>query len=174
MSAAAHKGQKKRSKWHIVLQILIAFVIIHYYPDVKKALFPDQMTRLEKLLRHSNTGDCNFTVERRDQLTILLTLKQKAASPITTEIYRDVVRELEPSSDSRIFFAHSINDNAEGVTYLTRTLIEADPDLKKVRRLEVSVCDRIKDQTGQVPYDGHEPIYECEVPIQKAVCLATE
>jgi len=51
-------------------------------------------------------------------------------------------------------------------------LIETDKELKRVKHLEVTVCDRIKDQTGQVRYNGHEPVYECEVPIQEIKCTA--
>ena len=32
--------------------------------------------------------------------------------------------------DSRVFLAHSTNEDAQEVAYLTRTKIEADPDLK--------------------------------------------
>lgn len=94
---------------------------------------------------------------------------------ITTEIYRDVIRELKPSGDSRVFFSYSINDDAQGIAYLTRTKIEADAGLRKVRRLEVRVCGRLADQHADVTrFDGYEPVYECEVPEQEAVCLATK
>ncbi len=153
---------------------LIIVVVAYVVPSIKDALFPDQMTQLEKMLRRSVFAGCSFKVERRDRLTLIATVEFPGRAPITTQIYRDVVHELKPSDGKRIFFAHSINDNADGVTYLTRTLIEADKDLKHVRRLEVSVCGRIKNQTGQVSYKDHEPIYECDGPIRKAVCLAAE
>ena len=171
MTAPDKKALNIKQIWGFVWRFLIALCIIYFYPDLKHALFPDQMTRLEKMLRRSAINGCKLEVKRRDERLILLTVGIDTKSPFTTEIYKGVVRELETTGKSRFFFAHSINDNADGVTYLTRTLIEADADLKQVRRLEVSVCDRIKDQTGEVRYKDHEPIYECDVPIKKAVCL---
>jgi hypothetical protein len=173
MSAPVNKGLNIKSIWRFVSHFLIFLLIIHFYPDLKKAIFPDQMTRLEQMLRRSTMNRYHLAIDRKDERKIILTVFSGGQS-LTTEIYKGALRELEPSGDSRIFFAHSINDNADGVTYLTRTLIEADPDLNRVRRLEVTVCDRIKDQTGPVKYDGHEPIYACEVPLQQVVCLAAE
>lgn len=169
---ATEKNVVKKSLLRRTIELLLILVFVAYVvPGVKHALFPDQMTRLEKMLRRSAINGCKLEVKRRDERLILLTVGIDTKSPFTTEIYKGVVRELETTGKSRFFFAHSINDNADGVTYLTRTLIEADADLKQVRRLEVSVCDRIKDQTGEVRYKDHEPIYECDVPIKKAVCL---
>jgi hypothetical protein len=165
-------GKKNPIRWLIELLIVVT-VAAYAAPTIKHALFPDQMTRLEKMLRQSTMAGYNLAVDRKHEREIILTVYNGAQS-ITTEIYKGVVSELEPEGDSRIFFTHAINRNADGVFYLSRTRIEADPDLKKVRLLEMTVCDRIKDQTGRVPYDGHEPIYECEMPIQKVVCLSME
>ncbi len=164
--------KKNPIRWVVELLLILTFVG-YVVPDVKHAFFPNQMTRLEKMLRQSTMDGYHLAVDRQSESKIILTVFTGARS-ITTEIYRDVIRELEPTGDSRIFFTHAINRNADGVFYLSRTRIEADADLKQVRRLEVSVCDRIKSQDGRVRYDGHEPIYECEVPVQEIICLATE
>jgi hypothetical protein len=132
------------------------------------------MTRLENLLRRSVLSQCALKVERRDEFTILLTLERNGAPHITTEIYKGVVHEIEPIDGNRTFFAHSINRNADKIFYLTRTLIEADTDLKQLRRLEVSFCGRIKNQKGDVRYKDHEPIYECDIPELKAVCFCAD
>ncbi|MGD9366988.1 MAG: hypothetical protein PVH87_14920 [Desulfobacteraceae bacterium] len=122
------------------------------------------------MLRRSSMEGYHLAIDRKSESKIILTAYNGGRS-ITTEIYRDVIHELEPSDDSRVFFAYSINANAQEVAYLTRTLIEADVDLKRVRRLELTVCGQLKDQhAGVTRYDGHEPIYECEVPVQQIIC----
>ncbi len=173
MSVSSKNRLKNDTVWRYVSRFLIVLLLIYFYPVVKNKLFPTQMTRLENMLRQSTMDGYHLAVDRQSESKIILTVFTGARS-ITTEIYRDVILELEATGDSRIFFTHAINRNADGVFYLSRTRIEADPDLKKVRRLEVSVCDRIKSQDGRVRYDGHEPIYECEVPLQEAICMAAE
>lgn len=114
----------------------------------------------------------SLAVDRQHDLKIVLTVYNGGQS-ITTEIYKNAIHELESSNDRRVFLAHSINENAQEVAYLTRTRIEADADLKQVQRLEVTVCGRLKDQhAGVTRFDGYEPVYECDVPEQRAVCLA--
>lgn len=152
---------------------MVVIVAAYAVPAAKHALFPNQMTRLEKMLRHSSMEGYRIAVDRKSESEIVLTVFTGGRS-ITTEIYKDVIRELGSDDGSRIFFAHAINRNADGVFYLSRTRIEADPDLKRLLKLDVSVCDRIKDQTGNVTYDGHEPLYECEVPVKDAICKAAE
>jgi hypothetical protein len=174
MTAHSKKGFKRNPWWRMVDVIIAITFAIYIVPAVKHALFPDQLTRLEKMLRRSSMDGYNLAIDRQHELKMILTVYNGGQS-ITTEIYRDVIRELEPSGDSRIFFAHSINDNAQGVAYLTQTRIEADADLKQVRRLEVSVCGRLANQhPGGTHYDGYKPIYECEVPEQHVVCLAAK
>ena len=152
---------------------MVVIVAAYVVPTAKHALFPNQMTRLEKMLRRSSMDGYHLAVDRKSESEIVLTVFTGGRS-ITTEIYRDVIRELRSDDHSRIFFAHAINRNADGVFYLSRTRIEADPDLNRLLKLDVSVCDRIKDQTGNVTYDGHEPLYECEVPVKDAICKAAE
>jgi hypothetical protein len=174
ISAPNKKGLKNNPLWRFIELPLILVFVAYIVPTAKHALFPDQMTRLEKMLQRSPVVGYNLAVDRKSETKIILTVYNGGQS-ITTEIYRDVIRELEPSGDSRIFFAHSINDNAQGVAYLTQTRIEADADLKRVRRLEVSVCGRLANQhPGGTHYDGYKPIYECEVPEQHVVCLAAK
>jgi hypothetical protein len=156
------------------LLLVVAFVgylSVYVIPSVKHWLFPDQMTRIEKLFERSACRQCQLYVYRRDKRLLWLVIESDSKPPVKTEIYEGDVREIDTASDSRTLFAHSINDDIDGVTYLTRTLIETDTDFKQLRRLEVSFCGRIKDQTGNVRYKDHEPIYECDVPEQKAVCL---
>ena len=174
MITPSKKGPKRNVLWRFFdFFIAIAFAI-YLVPAAKQALFPDQMTRLEKMLRQSSMEGYNLAVDRQHELKIILTVYNGGQS-ITTEIYRDVIRELESSDGSRVFLTHSINENAQGVVYLTRTRIEADADLKQVQRLEVTVCGRLKDQhAGVTRFNGYEPLYECDVPVQKAVCLAVE
>lgn len=153
---------------------LILIFVAYVVPEVKHTFFPDQMTRLEKMLRRSSMKGYNLAVDRKSLTKIVLTAYNGGRS-ITTEIYENAIHELESSDDDRVFLAYSINENAQEVAYLTRTKIEADPDLKQVRRLEVTVCGRLKDQhAGVTRYDGYEPVYECEVPEQRAVCLAAD
>lgn len=132
------------------------------------------MTRLEKMLRRSALDGYDLAVDHQDEFKIILTAYDGGRS-ITTEIYRDEIRELEPSGGNRIFFTYSLNRDSKENFYLTRTKIEADADLKQVRRLEVTVCGRLKDQhAGVTRFDGYEPVYECDVPLQQAVCLAAK
>lgn len=167
---------KKNSKKNPILQFVGFFIALilglYIIPAAKHSLFPDQMTRLEKMLRRSSMEGYNLVIDRKSESKIILTVYNGGRS-LTTEIYRDAIHELEPSDDSRVFLAHSINANAQEVAYLTRTLIEADVNLKRIRRLEVTVCGRLKDQhAGVTRYDGYEPIYECEVPVQQIICQA--
>ncbi len=174
MSTQEKTGFKKRPLLKIVEFLITITFVVYIVPMAKHALFPDQMTRLEKMLRRSSMVGYNFAVDRKSETKIILTVFNGGRS-ITTEIYKSAIRELDPSGDSLIFFAHSINDNAQGVAYLTQTRIEADVDLKRVRRLEVSVCGRLANQhPSSTHYDGYKPIYECEVPEQHVVCLAAE
>lgn len=173
------KRDKKKSIIRQAFELLLVmafagFFSVYVVPGVKHWLFPDQMTRLENLLRRSVCKECQLDVFRRDDHFIRLTIETDLKPPVKTEIYKGVVREIDATGDSRTLFAHSINDDIDGVTYLTRTLIETDADLKQLRRLEASFCGRIKDQTGNVHYEDHEPIYECDVPELKAVCLCSD
>ncbi len=84
------------------------------------------------------------------------------------------VTQVAESIATGLLIERRSNENSEQVVYLSRARMETDEDLKKLHRIEVSVCGRIKNQTGKVRYDGHEPIYECEVPIQKITALAAE
>jgi hypothetical protein len=159
--------------WGFASQFLLVFCIVYFYPEVKNTLFPDRMTRLENMFRRSSMAGYHLAIDRKSVSEINLSVFNGARS-ITTQIYRDVIHELDPVGDNRVFFTHAVNSNAEGVTYLSRTRIETDSDMKPVRYLEVTVCGRIKDQSGQVGYDGHEPVYECEAPIWEIKCSAKE
>ena len=164
---------KKNTFRKIIELILVVTVVAYLVPAVKGSLFPAQMDRVEKMLRNATMQGCHLAVDRKSKSEIVLTVYDGDMS-ISVQIYRDVMHELEPENNYRIFFAHAINDNSEKVVYLSRARMETDEDLKKLNRLEVTVCGRIKDQTGNVKYDGHEPIYECEVPIQKITAFAAE
>jgi hypothetical protein len=130
------------------------------------------MTQLAKMLQSTSVKGFNLAVDHKDAFHIILTAYNGGQS-ITTEIYRDVLRELEPAGGNRIFFAYSLNRDSNEIFYLTRTRIEADPDLKQVLRLEATVCGQLKDQhAGVTRFNGYEPVYECDVPEQRAVCLA--
>lgn len=168
---------KKESAINKILRFasyfIVALCIIFFYPELKKAVFPTQIMRLEKMLRNSSMQEYLLSVDRKSELEIVLTVYDGDKS-ITAQIYRDVLRELEPDGDRRRFFTHAINHSSEQVVYLSRVLMETDPDIKKLARLEVSVCGRIKNQTGNVKYDGHEPIYECDVPVQRIITTAAQ
>lgn len=169
------KSDKKKSFIRKAVELLLILIFVSYVvPTVKHKLFPDQMTRIEKLLERSACRQCQLYVFRKDERLIRLTIETDLKPPVKTEIYKGVVREIDATADSRTLFAHSINRNDDKVFYLTRTLIETDADLKQLRRLEASFCGRIKDQTGHVHYKDHEPIYECDVPELKAVCLCAD
>lgn len=169
-SLKKNDDKKKPIRWLVELFVVV-IVSAYVVPDVKSQLFPDQMTRIENMLRRSSMEGYHLVVDRKSVSEINLSVFSGARS-ITTEIYRDVIRELHPVGDNRVFFTHAINSNAEGAMYLSRTRIETDADMEEVRLLEVTVCGRIKDQSGEVDYDGHEPLYECEGPIQKIKCSA--
>ncbi len=174
MTVLGNKDLKRNPVRRFVELFLILAFVTFVVPTAKHALFPDRMTRLERMLRQTSFPGSTLNVERPDELLILVTVALNGKPPITTEIYRDVVRELEATGDSRTFLTHSINQHLDGSFYLTRTRIIADADLERVYRLEVKACDQLENKDGQVRYDGPEPIFECAVPIQEAVCLATE
>ncbi|MEJ2157462.1 MAG: hypothetical protein P8X96_19200 [Desulfobacteraceae bacterium] len=157
------------------MEFLFIIIIISYVvPAVKHSLFPDQMTRLEKMLRHSNMDGYHLAVDRQSEAEIILTVFNGGRS-ITTEIDKYRLKEIATFDDMRVLFTYSLNSDSNDVRYLTRTKIEADADLKQVRRLEVTVCGRLADQhAGVTRFDGYEPVYECEVPVKEAVCLAAE
>jgi hypothetical protein len=165
----------KRKPFLRILDIIVAIIVVLYIvPAVKHTFFPDQMTRLAKMLRRTTMNGYDLAVDHRDEFQIILTTYDGGRS-IATEIYRDEIRELEPSGGNRVFFTYSLNRDSKEIFYLTRTKIEADADLKQVRRLEVTVCGRLKDQhAGVTRFDGYEPVYECDVPLQQAVCQAAE
>jgi hypothetical protein len=169
------KSNTKKSFIHKAIELLLILAFVGYVvPDVKHKIFPDRMTRIEKLLERSACRQCQIYVYRKDERLIGLMIETESLPLFKTEIYKGVVREIDKTSDSRTLFAHSINDDINGVTYLTRTLIETDADLKQLRRLEASFCGRIKDQTGNVHYRDHEPIYECDIPELNSVCLCAD
>jgi hypothetical protein len=164
-----------RKAIELPLVVVCSWYLVGYViPGVKHWLFPDQMTRIENMLRRSTCKECQLEVFRRDERFIRLTIETESKPPVKTEIYKGVVREIDTNSNNRTLFACSINDDIAGVTYLTRTLIETDTDLKQLRRLEVSFCGRIKNQKGDVRYKDHEPIYECDIPELKAVCFCAD
>jgi len=174
MNAFGGKGTKKNQLLRFIEFLIAMTFAVYIVPAAKNTLFPDQMTRLENMLRRSAMDGYHLAVDRKDELEIILTVYNGGQS-ISTEIYRDVIRELEPSGDVRVFFSYSVNRDSNEVFYLTRTRIEADADLKSVKRLEVAVCGKLADQhAGVTHFDGYEPVYECEVPIQQVVCLAAE
>jgi len=155
MNTFGGKGTKKSQLLRFIEFLIAMTFAVYIVPAAKKTLFPDQMTRLENMLRQSAMDGYHLAVDRKDD--------------------RDVIRELEPSDDTRVFFSYSVNRDSNEVFYLTRTRIEADSDLKWVKRLEVAVCGQLADQhAGVTHFDGYEPVYECEVPVQQAVCLAAE
>lgn len=160
--------------WRLIELPLILIFVAYIVPSVKHTLFPDQMTRLEKMLRRSAMDGYNLSVDRKSETKIILTVFNGGRS-IATEIYQDSIHELAPTGKNRNFLTYSLNRDSNGIFYLTRTKIEADADSKKVRRLDVSVCGRLADQhAGVTRFDGYEPVYECEVPVQQVQCQAAE
>jgi hypothetical protein len=161
-----------KGKYSLIHQIfdlfLIIIVVTYVVPAAKHALFPTQMTRIEKMLRNSTLKGYDIAVDRKDEFKIVLTVFDGDKS-ISAEIYRDVLQELDPEGEKRIFFTHAINDNSEQVVYLSRVRMETDAKLEKLLHIEITICGRIRNQTGKVQYDGYEPVYECEVPIKKIV-----
>jgi hypothetical protein len=166
---------KKKKLWLRFIELPLILVFVAYVvPAAKHALFPDQMTRIEKMLRCTTMEGCHLAVDRRSETKIILTVYNGAQS-ITSEIYKNALHELEPSGGTRTFFTYSVNRDSNEVFYLTRTRIEADADLKRVRRLEVGVCGRLVDQhVGVTRHEGYKPVYACEVPEREAVCLAAD
>lgn len=50
---------------------LILIFVAYIVPSVKHTLFPDQMTRLEKMLRRSSMDGYNLAVDRQHDLKII-------------------------------------------------------------------------------------------------------
>ncbi len=174
IDAPKKKGIKKNPLLLLVEFLIAITFAIYIVPAAKHTLFPDQMTRLENMLRRTTMEGYDLAVDRKSEAEIILTVFNGGRS-ITTEIYKHVIRELESSGDTRVFFSYSVNRNSNGVFYLTRTRIEADTDLKRVRRLEVGVCGQLANQhPGATRFDGYKPIYKCEVPEQQVQCQAAE
>ena len=110
---------KQRLTHQVFDLFLIILVVIYVIPAAKHALFPTQMTRIEKMLRNSKLKRYHLAVDRKDELEIILTAFDGGES-VSAHIYRDVLRELDPTGDSRVFFANAINRNSDEVFYLTR------------------------------------------------------
>lgn len=149
-----------------VVIIMVGYVI----PNAKHALFPDQMTRIERMLRHSTMEGYRLSVDRQTDTRIILTAYDGSRS-ITTELFRDAMEELESEDTQRILMAHSVNSNAEGLSYLTWTRMTADADLKRLERLEMKVCGQMKNQDGRVPFKDRIPVIECAVPVEAITCV---
>ena len=167
------RSRRISSKFWSIINLLVALVVmLVVIPAIKQEFFPDLMARIERMLRDAEFETCKVQVERENGLSILLTVTSGEGKPITTNIYRDVMIELRPENEERIFFAHSINHNADKSFYLTQTQVWADADLKKVRRLEVEYCGLLQGHNGRVPYEGHRPVYQCADEIRKYACGA--
>lgn len=135
--------------------------------NAKHALFPNKMTRIEKMLRHSAMDGYRLAVDRQGDTRIVLTAYDGSTS-MTTEIFRDSIEEdLKSKSNRRIIVAHSVNRNAENEFYLTWTRMTADTDLKKLVHLEMKVCGQMN---GRVSFEGQVPVIECDVPIKEIEC----
>jgi hypothetical protein len=173
VTVLANKKRKATDFWGIVSRIILVLATMYFVSFARHYFFPDDMTRLEKMLRHSVMDGYQLAIDRQSKGEIVLTVYNGGQS-IVTEIYEDVVIESDSAVEGVKVSAYSINKKSDDSVYMTRTRIEADPDLERVRRLEVSVCDRIVHQDGKVHYEGHEPVYECMVPIRKIVCHAAE
>jgi len=91
------KPDKQKSKiargCEFASRLLIVFCIIYFYPYAKNALFPNQMTRIENMLRRSPMEGYHLAVDRKSPSEIIITVFSGARS-VTTEIYREVIREL--------------------------------------------------------------------------------
>lgn len=154
---------------NVLLALVIALVVI---PAIKQEYFPDLMTQIERMLRHSELETCTVEVERKRETLILLAVSSEGRQPITTEIYRDALLEWPQKDGGRVFFAYSINYNPDKSSYLTQTQVWADADLKKVRRLEVEYCGLLQGHNGRVPYEGHRPVYQCTHEVRRYACDA--
>lgn len=172
-------GQRRRVKrgvaklWVVVKWVLVFVFILFALPALKQLLFPDLMTRMEKMLRRSGLAQCVVDVARESESLILLNVKASGESPIAVELYREELKELPEENEYRVFVAHSINHNPDQSYYLTETRIWADVDLKRVLRLEAAYCGRLRAEDGRVAFDGDlRPVYECVDPVQRYVCDA--
>jgi len=76
--------KKNPIRWVVELLLILTFVG-YVVPDVKHALFPNQMTHLEKMLRQSTMDGYHLAVDRQSESKIILTVFTGARS-ITTEI----------------------------------------------------------------------------------------
>ncbi len=150
---------------------IIVLCVLYYYPYVKSIFFPNQMNHLEKIMRLASFKGFKLVVDRPTKSLITLTVHQNG-DPITVRIFKRQLLELEPVDGNRVFFAHAVNKNDDGRYHLSKILFQTDPDQTKLIMLEITACGRIKNQTGHVKYHGHEPIYECEVPIHKITASA--
>ncbi|MBI5551845.1 MAG: hypothetical protein HY911_10085 [Desulfobacterales bacterium] len=158
--------------WRAVVWVLVFFVVLYVVPTAKNAIFPDLITRMEKMMQRSNFTNCSVDVFRQDEASLLLKVTSEAKSPIATEMCKYFWKELVHSDQERVFFNHAINRHPDGSWYLNQTQVWADVDLKRVRRLEVQYCDQMVGDDGQVSYKEHRPIFKCAVAVEEATCLA--
>ncbi len=165
--------KKNRNKaWRIFLWLLFFTFLVFGIPKMETLLHPNTVLKVEKMLNRSNFGECTVTVERKDMASILITVKPDEKFSITTEFYKYFMNDLSKTQDETVLFNHTINQHPNGTFYLTQTQIWADTDLKKARRIAVEYCDQISNPEGRVAYDGHLPIYQCAVPVDRATCFA--
>jgi len=159
--------------WRLVIWCFVfAFVLIGV-PEIKRALFPDLISRLDRALRNTTFDNCMVQVERERDSKILLAVSANSNSPVHTEIYNYILEELEQDNKERNFFVHTINLHEDQSYYLTQTQIWTNEDIGRVHRLEVKYCDRLVSQDGRAAYDGHLPVFECAVSVREATCFAS-
>jgi len=151
---------------------MVFFIVLIVMPTAKKIIFPDTITRMEKMLRRSTFTNCSLSVFRKDEVSLLLKVTAKGENPFTTEVCKYFWNELS-IDQGRVFFTHTINRHPDDRWYLDQTEIWADADLKQVRKLDVKFCDRLEGDGANMHYKDHRPIFKCAVPLQEATCLAT-
>lgn len=153
--------------------IIVLTLVLYIVPEAKRALFPDKMTRLEKMFRNATMERYEIAVEYQPSYSMILTVFDGGES-ITGRIFDRRLIELKPTQGNRVFLAHDVNTDAVRRAYLSRVYFKTDPELKHLLHLEMTMCSALKTPRAKIHFNDHEPIYDCEVPIQKITDFAAE
>ena len=88
MSPPTKKAPKRNVVWRFFDFVIAIIFAIYIVPAAKRSLFPDQMTRIENILRRSSMEGYNLAVDRQNDLKIILTVYNGGRSVTTVPAVR--------------------------------------------------------------------------------------
>ena len=100
---------------------------------------------------------------------VVLTVKPEAGAAVTAEIYEHTLR-LTELEEGVLYFSDSVNQKAPPEYYATQTQIWAKRPGSSPERIKVQVCETIRLQNGEVPYDQNLPFFPCALPVRQVEC----